>query len=190
MALRLVKTCSIVRVSVCNLLKTTPVFQVSSYPSSSQFKSSISIDKIYPDSKSVQLSQPEQLESGFNGFIPIKDVEISYSSNNVGEDTSTSTKVDIRFHVESASWLPSLVKSKILENLGSDLTRDGWLVAKSDRTRSRTLNQADALEKLRTNIREALEHSESPFTALDVEKARKERLKAARERLHIKIVHQ
>eukprot|EP00092_Neocalanus_flemingeri_P056858 GFUD01067455.1.p1 GENE.GFUD01067455.1~~GFUD01067455.1.p1 ORF type:complete len:174 (+),score=48.99 GFUD01067455.1:56-577(+) len=173
MALRLVKTCSIVRVSVCNLLKTTPVFQVSSYPSSSQFKSSISIDKIYPDSKSVQLN-----------------VEISYSSNNVGEDTSTSTKVDIRFHVESASWLPSLVKSKVLENLGSDLTRDGWLVAKSDRTRSRTLNQADALEKLRTNIREALEHSESPFTALDVEKARKERLKAARERLHIKVVHQ
>jgi hypothetical protein len=40
-----------------------------------------------------------------------------------------------RFHVESAAWLSQPVKTKLLEKLGSELTKDGWLVVKSDRTR-------------------------------------------------------
>ena len=95
MALRLVKTGSVLRVSIGHLLKTPPVFQVSACKASSQYKSSISIDQLYPDSENIKISHPEQLESGFNGFIPMKDLMISYSSNNVGGDTST--KVDIRY---------------------------------------------------------------------------------------------
>ena len=110
---------------------------------------------------------------------------IDYSSSTEG---GAATKVDIRFHVESATWLSSEVKMKIHENLGCELTRDGWLVSKSDRTRTRTLNQADALEKMRTNIRLAVEKpAQETFNALEVEKTRKQKLKAARERLHIKI---
>lgn len=41
-----------------------------------------------------------------------------------------------RFHLESAEWLSEPVKAKLLERLGPELTRDGWLVVKSDRTRS------------------------------------------------------
>jgi len=187
MALRLVKTGAVIRVSVRHLLKTPAIFQVSACPSSNQFKSAISLDNIYPDSKNVKISQPEQLESAFNGFIPLKEVQISYSNSDVDGDATTATLVDMRFHVESATWLPSLVKSKILENLRSDLTRDGWIVVKSDRTRSRTLNQADALEKLRSNIRLAVDKPHETYTDLELEIARKQRLKAARERLHIKI---
>ena len=40
-----------------------------------------------------------------------------------------------RFHVENATWLSSGVKTKILEKYGSQLTKDGWMVVKSDRTR-------------------------------------------------------
>eukprot|EP00090_Calanus_glacialis_P046809 TRINITY_DN9378_c0_g1_i1.p1 TRINITY_DN9378_c0_g1~~TRINITY_DN9378_c0_g1_i1.p1 ORF type:complete len:189 (+),score=66.35 TRINITY_DN9378_c0_g1_i1:47-613(+) len=186
MALRLYQTCSAIRGPIRHLLATPPRFQVSACPVS-QYNSSISLDKLYPDSKTVKASPPQQVDSVFNGFIPIQDLNISYSSSIAGED-SPATKVDIRFHVDSAAWLSTAVKQKIVENLGSDLTRDGWLVGKSDRTRSRTLNQADALEKLRSNIRLAVENPcEAAFTALKVETARKQRLKAARQRLHVKI---
>jgi hypothetical protein len=51
--------------------------------------------------------------------------------------------------MESATWLSDEVKAKLREKISSQLTKDGFLVAKSDRTRSRTLNQADALRKIR-----------------------------------------
>ena len=89
--------------------------------------------------------------------------------------------------MDSASWLSQEIKDKINSNLGSDLTRDGWLVVKSDRTTSRTLNMADALEKLRSNIRMAENPTEETFDHLKVEMDRKAKLKAARERLHIKL---
>jgi len=167
-----------------HFLKTPPIFNLS-LCHSSEYKSCISLDKLYPGSANITVSPPENNAGGFSGYIPVQDLNISYSSStSAGEQT----KVDIRFHVESATWLSAEVKAKISENLGSELSRDGWLVTTSDRTRTRTLNQADALEKLRTNIRQAVENlPRDSFTALEVEKARKERLKAARERLHIKM---
>jgi len=174
---------NMVKLSSRNFLKTPLVMRLSSC-STSGYKSDISLDKLYPDSVNNESVTPPDLP-GFNGFIPLQGLNISYSSSTVGGEQ---TKVDIRFHVESATWLTDEVKTKIFANLGTELCRDGWLVVTSDRTRTRTLNQADALEKLRTNIRLAVENSpEESFTALEVEKSRKERLKAARERLHIKI---
>ena len=64
--------------------------------------------------------------------------------------------------------------------MGSDLTKDGWIVVKSDRTRSQSLNQADALEKLRASIREALQPPKPKFTAEQEESIRKGKLKASR----------
>ena len=52
--------------------------------------------------------------------------------------------------------------------------------------RSQTLNQADALEKLRAAIRFAVEPPKPKFTADEEEKIRKGKLKASRERLHTK----
>ena len=92
----------------------------------------------------------------------------------------TSTKVDLRFHLESATWLTPEVKSVLADKMGSDLTKDGWIVVKSDRTRSQSLNQADALEKLRASIREALQPPKPKFTAEQEESIRKGKLKASR----------
>ena len=89
--------------------------------------------------------------------------------------------------MNSASWLSQEIKEKINSSLGPELTREGWLVVKSDRTTSRTLNMADALEKLRSNIRAAENPTEESFERLEVEVQRKAKLKAARERLHIKL---
>ena len=89
--------------------------------------------------------------------------------------------------MNSASWLSQEIKEKINSQLGPELTRDGWLVVKSDRTTSRTLNMADALEKLRSNIRMAENPIEESFDLLELEVKRKAKLKAARESLHIKL---
>lgn len=65
------------------------------------------------------------------------------------------------------------------------INKDGYLIIKSDLTRSQHLNLADALEKLRTMIRSTLVEPPKP-TPESEERKRKNLLKAARERLHEK----
>lgn len=65
------------------------------------------------------------------------------------------------------------------------INKDGYLIIKSDLTRSQHLNLADALEKLRTVIRATLVEPAEPSPE-SLERRRKIMLKAARERLHEK----
>ena len=141
------------------------------------YRSQVSLDSLYPARQTVKVTPPDLSSAKFTGHIAMSDLTTSYSD----------TAVDIRFHVNSASWLSQEIKEKINSSLGSELTRDGWLVVKSDRTTSRSLNMADALEKLRSNIRMAENPTEESFEQLEVEVQRKAKLKAARERLHIKL---
>ena len=114
-------------------------------------------------------------------FLQELSITYSGSSGPGGQNVNkTSTKVDIRFHMESATWLTSEVKAVLSEKMASDLTKDGWIVVKSDRTRSQSLNQADALEKLRGSIREALQPPKPKFTAEQEESIRKGKIKASR----------
>jgi len=155
----------------------------------SEYKSSISLSNLYPSSGST--SEPTVGPPGdeFSGVIPIKELKATFScsSGPGGQNVNkVATKVDLRFHLESATWLSPVAKSKLLEKFSSQLTKDGWLVVKSDRTRSQTLNQADALEKLRSAIRSALQPPTPKFSDEEKEKFRKGKLKASRERLHYK----
>jgi len=154
--------------------------------------STSTLDALYPGSSGYKAGPPPQIKPlYFSGYIPIKELSITYSGSSGpgGQNVNkTSTKVDIRFHMESASWLTPEVKAVLVEKMGSDLTKDGWIVVKSDRTRSQSLNQADALEKLRGSIREALQPPKPKFTAEQEESIRKGKIKASRERLHSKRV--
>ena len=101
------------------------------------------------------------------------------------------TKVDIRFHLESASWLTPDVKEILKMKYPNQLTKEGFLVVKSDRTRSRLLNQADALQKLRhfiwaaiDDVRTYLERTQ--IDQVEMEKQIKAQEKASRERLKAK----
>ena len=105
-------------------------------------------------------------------------------SNNLKKLKILNAINDSRFHVDSASWLSPETKTAMKEHL--ELSRDGWLVVKSNRTESRSLNMADALEKLRVNIRKAENPVKEMFMLKEIETSRKAKLKAARERLHIK----
>ncbi len=106
-------------------------------------------------------------------------------------DFQNATKVDVRFHLESASWLSDDVKSIVKEKYANQLTKDGFMVVKSDRTRSRQLNQADALQKLRHAIWAAVDDvttylERTQIDDVEAEKLRKAKLKAVRERVREK----
>ncbi|KAJ9573879.1 hypothetical protein L9F63_008739 [Diploptera punctata] len=121
----------------------------------------------------------------FSGYIPIEKLDITYSrsSGPGGQNVDmVSTKVDLRFHVETADWLSPEIRQKLMEQHKTKITKDGFLVIRSDKTRFQQMNLADALERLRTLIRMiAIPPKEiSPETA---EKLRKRREKAARLRL-------
>ncbi|KAL1117252.1 hypothetical protein AAG570_004578, partial [Ranatra chinensis] len=80
-------------------------------------------------------------------------VTYSRSSGAGGQHVNTtSSKVDIRFHIKSATWLNDDVKQKLLEMYKNKINKDGYLIVKSEKTRSQLYNQADAMASLREMI--------------------------------------
>ncbi|CAK9796915.1 Peptidyl-tRNA hydrolase ICT1, mitochondrial [Anthophora quadrimaculata] len=152
------------------------------------YKSAQSLDKLYPKSNLKLFTPafvPEDPNAKFNGYLPFKELEITYSrsSGPGGQHVNrTNTKVDVRFHVKSATWLSEEIKDKLLEKNENKITKGGYLTIKSELTRSQQLNLADALEKLRTVIREAAEPP-AEIPPESEEYKRKLLLKATRKRL-------
>jgi len=132
-----------------------------------EYKSQYCIDTLYPDT--VDRDSPRQTlkissiskvsganEHDFDGFIPIDELKITHSrsSGPGGQNVNkVNTKVEIRFHVDSAKWIPEILKPKLMQVESSRITKDGYLVIRSEKTRSQILNQADCLDRLRAMIR-------------------------------------
>ncbi|CAG5117721.1 unnamed protein product [Candidula unifasciata] len=157
------------------------------------FKSHTSIDKIYPNSNLDYLRKPEQVQDSFaktgspdapekfTGYIPIEQLEVTAtrSSGPGGQSVNTvNSKVEIRFHLESASWIPDWIKPRIIEKAEGKLTKDGYLVLRSDMTRKQILNQADCMNKLR-NLIFAASTLPKPPTQQEI-KVKEERLAKAK----------
>ncbi|XP_063979929.1 large ribosomal subunit protein mL62 [Diachasmimorpha longicaudata] len=152
------------------------------------FKSAFALENLYPNSN-IKLYHPEfkneDPKAEFTGFIPMDKLTVSYcrSSGPGGQHVNTvNTKVDLRFEVKSADWISQNIRDKLLIQEKNRINKDGFLIIKSDLTRSQQMNLADALERLRVMIRKTLVISPeiSPQTE---EKIRKGQMKAARERL-------
>ncbi|XP_046959933.1 peptidyl-tRNA hydrolase ICT1, mitochondrial [Vanessa cardui] len=154
------------------------------------YKSSISLETLYPNS-SLKLTTPAftpNPDEKFSGYIPIDKLDIKYSASSGpgGQNVNkVHTKVDLRFKVEEADWIPKEIREKMLELHGKKLSKEGFLILRSDVTRSQQLNLADCLQKLRNIIREAsvTQKEASPETA---ERIRQRHLKASRLRVAIK----
>lgn len=104
------------------------------------------------------LQTKKSTDEEFNGTIPIEDLQISYSrsSGPGGQNVNkVNSKVEIRFHVCSAKWIPDWIKAQLMEKESGRMTKDGYLVVSSEKTRKQILNQADCLAKLRTLIWES-----------------------------------
>ncbi|XP_063589357.1 large ribosomal subunit protein mL62-like [Penaeus indicus] len=155
------------------------------------YKSSVSLEKIYPGSglDMTKSTQPPKSEGiNFSGYIPIEQLQVSYSrsSGPGGQNVNkVNTKVDLRFHVATAEWLTQELKEKIAEKYKSSITSDGCLLIRSDKTRSQQLNLADALDKLRHMIHTA-SYVPPPPSSEAVERQRRRHEAAVRERLRNK----
>ncbi|XP_054284103.1 peptidyl-tRNA hydrolase ICT1, mitochondrial [Macrosteles quadrilineatus] len=130
------------------------------YRLESNYQSSISLKQLYPAS-SLRLSSPNKVPEKpgekFNGFIPIEALKITYSrsSGPGGQHVNTvNTKVDLRFHLETADWLHPDLRSRMAEKYKTKISKEGFLIIRSDKTRSQQLNLADCMEILRALIRE------------------------------------
>ena len=58
-----------------------------------------------------------------------------------------------RFHVAKSDWLGQAEKELVMDKLSNYITKDGFMVVKSDKTRSQVLNQEDAVRKLRKGFK-------------------------------------
>ncbi len=88
----------------------------------------------------------------------------------------------MRFHLDSASWLSGDVKEIMKIKHWNQLTKDGYLVVKSDRTRSRLLNQADVLQKLRHFIWSTVDEVRTYLEKSQVDQVEQEKILKAQQR--------
>jgi len=178
--------------NVINTVLIRPIFNYSSR--NVAYRSAVCLENLYPHS-SLKLTTPSKPTTSqtadFNGYIPVDQLEVSYSrsSGPGGQNVNkVNTKVDVRFHLQSANWLSDKVKSKLLERYGSKLTKEGLLVFRSDITRYQQLNMADCLEKIRKCIREALQEKAEPSPET-LDRIRKRIERANSERIAFKRAH-
>lgn len=66
-----------------------------------------------------------------------------------------STKVDLRFNIETAEWIPEEVKARLKEKFPNRINQEGEFFMNSSRFRTQTQNIRDAIEKLQEMIDEA-----------------------------------
>jgi peptidyl-tRNA hydrolase ICT1 len=121
----------------------------------------------------------------FSGYIPVDQLKISYtrSSGPGGQHVNTtSSKVDVRFSVASASWLSPELKKRLLDSHPQAVNKDGYFIVKSEKTRSQHLNLADCLDKLRRYIWQSAEVP-APPSEESIERRRRLLERAARQRL-------
>jgi ribosome-associated protein len=68
----------------------------------------------------------------------------------------SATRVEVRWNVRRSSALTDDQRKRLLDRLGRRVDRAGWLRVVSDRSRSQHANRADAVAKLREQVRRAL----------------------------------
>lgn len=127
----------------------------------------------WPFQKRFDLSSKSDNPSDlFKKDIPVKELQLSYShsSGPGGQNVNkVNSKVELRFHVDSARWLDQDTKDKFKNKFQSVITGDGYFIVRSEKTRSQAQNQADAILKLRTNINMALMPEPPKFTEEELE---------------------
>ncbi|XP_068913271.1 large ribosomal subunit protein mL62 [Tenebrio molitor] len=172
-----------------NLLKVVTEAPQGRFYSSTPYKSAISLENLYPNS-SLKLTTPSKPpnDDKFTGYIPMDQLDITYSrsSGPGGQNVNkVNTKVEVRFQLNSATWISEDVKSKLLEKFKNKITKDGFVIFRSDLTRHQQLNLADCLEKIRASVRACLVEDTEPSEET-AEKIRRRNEKAVRERLALK----
>uniref|UniRef100_A0A8C2C4X0 Large ribosomal subunit protein mL62 n=1 Tax=Cyprinus carpio TaxID=7962 RepID=A0A8C2C4X0_CYPCA len=118
--------------------------------------------------------------------IPVDKLKITYSrsSGPGGQHVNkVSTKAEVRFHVQTAEWIPEEVRQEILLKNKTRVNKAGELIVTSDISRSQQRNLEDCLQKISEMITEASQQQPEPseeditLRAHRLEKRNMERLK-------------
>ncbi|XP_073246354.1 large ribosomal subunit protein mL62-like [Porites lutea] len=108
--------------------------------------------------RSIENENRNGLGISYKGKIPLDRLTIKYarSSGPGGQNVNkVNTKVDLRFHLLSADWIPENVQQKILEREKNRINKEGELVISSTKYRTQFKNLEDAIQKLETIIEDA-----------------------------------
>ena len=90
--------------------------------------------------------------------VPLDKVVFAFarSSGPGGQNVNKlNTKAELRFHVDSAEWIPEEVRDRLKQYQGNKMSKDGMLIITSQETRTQTKNKADCVEKLQVMLEEA-----------------------------------
>ncbi|XP_015463326.1 peptidyl-tRNA hydrolase ICT1, mitochondrial isoform X2 [Astyanax mexicanus] len=92
-------------------------------------------------------------------------LKISYSrsSGPGGQHVNkASTKAEVRFHVQTASWIPEEVRNEIILKNKTRINKAGELIVTSEMSRSQQRNLEDCLQKITEMITEASQRPPEP----------------------------
>ena len=90
--------------------------------------------------------------------IPLDRLEYSYSrsSGPGGQNVNKlNTRVEIRFHVPSADWIPGAMRDRFFEQQRHRINKAGELVLSSQEHRTQLKNREDCLGKLKEALAQA-----------------------------------
>ncbi len=88
--------------------------------------------------------------------IPEDQLQISFSrsSGAGGQNVNkVNTKVELRFHLDSAKWIPDEVRQRLKSNESNRINNEGFMTVTSQEFRTQAQNRKDALKKLEDILR-------------------------------------
>lgn len=112
--------------------------------------------------------------------IPEDRLEISFvrSSGSGGQNVNKlSTKVELRFHVVDAEWIPNEVRERLSTQQANRINKEGYLSITSQESRTQGQNRKIAVEKLKTMVLEAWPRPKIRRQRTGLSKGEKERRK-------------